>query len=354
MYQSFQSFLLWVGYFNRFLSVSLFAFILFALFFCYFLILYKEKRSNVSASDLKLLILGSACILFFAYTAFSHDLFNYMFDARIVTKYSLNPYEFTALQFPDDLWVRFMHWTHRTYPYGPVWLVVTLPFSFIGSGKFVLTFVFFKLLFILAYLGNSLLTYQILKKISPKQAYRGLILFALNPLILIETLVSPHNESLMLFFLLGSLYVFFVVERKILAIGFMLLSIGVKFITFLPALPLFLSLIMRKSLTFKTYMYLALIMLGIGIGYEIYIREPYPWYFVMLIGILALLPTRNSILFITTISISSLLRYIPYLLIGDYSLQTARIQDILFWVPLVFMSMYLIKSFLRKYHIKQA
>jgi len=64
--------------------------------------------------------------LLFSYPFLSHDLFNYLFDAKIVTFYHQNPYILKALDFPSDPWLRFMHWTHRTYPYGPSFLFLTL------------------------------------------------------------------------------------------------------------------------------------------------------------------------------------------------------------------------------------
>ncbi len=181
-YQSLQNQLIYLGYYNRPLSTLIYGVLIFLFFILYFLILQLVRQKKFSLSHINYFLVLSLGILFFSYPAFSHDLFNYMFDARIVTKYHANPYLYKALDFPSDLWIRFMHWVHRTYPYGPVWLMVTLPFSYLGFEKFVPTLFAFKLMFTLFHVGNSILIYRILKEKSPKDAAVGLTFYALNPL----------------------------------------------------------------------------------------------------------------------------------------------------------------------------
>src|SRR3989338_1949252 len=145
VYQSIQNNLTWVGYFNRPLSSAIYIFILFCLFVFYFILVKEVKNGRLKGKKFLFILCISSFLTFFSYPAFSHDLFNYMFDARIVTKYHYNPYFYKALDFPDDSWIRFMRWTHRTYTYGPVWLLTTIPFSALGFGKFVVTLLNFKL-----------------------------------------------------------------------------------------------------------------------------------------------------------------------------------------------------------------
>src|SRR3989338_3755047 len=161
IYQKAQQFLTYIGYFRRPYASFLYLIILAGLYITYSIILRMASRKNFSLGFLWQVIGLSMIFLFFAYPAFSHDFFNYMFDARIVTTYHLNPYFYKALDFPADLWIRFMHWTHRTYPYGPIWLLVTLPFSFLGFCKFVLTLVLFKVMFLIFYLSNIFLIWKI-------------------------------------------------------------------------------------------------------------------------------------------------------------------------------------------------
>lgn len=314
IYQQLQNLLIQLGYFNRPLSTLIYILLLLSLFVAYYLILKMVKKGTVDKRTVWMLILVSCLILFFSYSAFSHDLFNYMFDARIVTKYGLNPYSFKALDFPDDLWTRFMHWTHRTYPYGPVWLLISLPFSFLGFQKFTLTLLLFKLLFLFSYLINSYLIYLIVDKINNKHSLYALSFFAFNPLILIESLLSPHNDSLMLLFALLSIYLF-VNKKYFTSIFLMLTSAGVKFVT-LPLLlvPSFYLVFKRKLLTaFPLIYFISLIPV-------IYLRELLPWYAIPFIGLSTLVIENNFARILNfIISFVLLLKYVSFLYSGEWT-----------------------------------
>lgn len=333
-YQFFQNHLIYLGYYNRPLSTLIYGLILFLLFLFYILILRFVREKKLSFSHIQYFITLSIALLFFSYSAFSHDLFNYMFDARIVTKYHANPFVLKALDFPEDLWIRFMHWVHRTYPYGPVWLFITLPFSFLGFEKFVPTLFTFKIMFTLFHIGNIFLIYKILKARLPQHALLGITFYALNPLVLIESLVSPHNEVIMLFFLLASLYFTFIKRHAGFGIIHLLLSAGVKFVTIVVA-PLFLwEKFFGKNKESKRKWYLILLFLGFAIIGEMMYREPYPWYFLILIGVASLIPEDKAVRNITIgISIGALLRYAPYLYAGSYPFWVISWQWWLFVLP---------------------
>lgn len=332
IYQNIQQKLIYLGYFNRPLSTMIFLILVFLLSAIYLLILYLIKQKRLSLINIKWLVSVSCVILLFSYSAFSHDLFNYMFDARIVTTYAQNPYVRSALDFPGDLWIRFMHWTHRTYPYGPVWLLLTLPFSILGFGKFVLTLFAFKLMFTIFHLGNVYLIYKILKKTTPKLSLLGTAVYAFNPVVLIESLVSPHNEVVMLFFLLWAIYFITCENNKLAAIFNLLLSAGIKFVTII-LLPIFLFKNFARN--FNLFLILNLILLIPPLALQIILREPYPWYFIPLIGLGALLIQYPSInILIGGISFSAMLRYLPFLYLGEYSQTTTNAQNIIFFASI--------------------
>lgn len=332
LFQSFQKPLINLGFFNRPLSSLFFLIITSFLFLIYGYYLLRLKKDTLMQSKIWWVIIISSAILFFSYPAFSHDFFNYLFDARIVTKYFANPYFQKALDYPLDPWIRFMHWTHRTYPYGPLWLLITLPFSFLGFGKFVVTMFLFKFMFVLFYLGNCYLIDKLAQEINHDQKKFALVFFALNPLILIESLVSPHNESVMLFFLLLSLYYLFLYKRKILSLFFFIFSIGIKFITAI-ILPLFFIDKFRK-MDYQWFIKFTFWLLLIPILIEIYYREAYPWYFMLIIPIASLINGMNLLLIIF-LSLGLLLRYLPYLYFGEYNEETAFLQNILLLIPLI-------------------
>ncbi|OGK23430.1 hypothetical protein A3A46_03215 [Candidatus Roizmanbacteria bacterium RIFCSPLOWO2_01_FULL_37_13] len=180
-WEIFRDKMVYFGYYRREMSWIIYLAIVILLFISHYFFLKRYKQFN----PVKLaIIIGT--ILLFSYPFLSHDFFNYMFDAKVVTVYYKNPYFYKALDFPKDPWLRFMHWTHRTYPYGPLFLLITIIPSFLSFGKFALSFLFFKSTFIIFYI----LAVFFLNKLNKRYA----MIFATNPLIIIEGLVNSHND----------------------------------------------------------------------------------------------------------------------------------------------------------------
>ncbi|MBI5356971.1 hypothetical protein HZB78_05200 [Candidatus Collierbacteria bacterium] len=200
IYQSIQSQLTNIGYFNRPQSTIIFFSLLTLLSTFYFLLSAFSEKWYLSHKQLWILIIGSGLILTLSYPAFAHDIFNYIFDARTVVKYGQNPYFTTPLNFPDDDWTRFMRWTHVGSVYPPGWLITTVPFYLLGFGKFTLTLLSFKLLGLISFLSSSWL----ILKIAGRRAW---ILWSFNPMVLIESLSSVHNEITMVAFTLLAFYI---------------------------------------------------------------------------------------------------------------------------------------------------
>ncbi len=348
IYQQVQRQLILIGYFQRHLSALIYSLIQITMFGLYFYLMKLVLSHRLNIRQIVKLILLVSLLAILSYPALSHDIFNYMFDARIVTKYHLNPYFFKANDFPSDLWVRFMHWTHRYYPYGPIWLILTLPFSYLGLGKFVLTLMNFKLMFFLFHLGNLYLIYKITQKLYPDYKLVSLAFYGLNPLIISESLISPHNEVMMLFFALAALYWGALQNSRIKYFILMILSAGVKFIT-IALLPL---VLLKKNIKDKSAVEFllksSLALTALFICLEIYYREAYPWYFIIFIGFSSLLIKYKKLLIFTSIlSLSALGRYVPFLYEGVYSDNLQRTKNIIFYLPIIIYLIYYIFSLRR-------
>lgn len=342
-YQAIQYQLIQLGYYNRPASAYLFIGILTGLFLLYWHMLHLASKGNISFNSVRYIIAVSVVLGIFSYPAFSHDIFNYMFDARIVTTYGQNPYLSSAQDFPADLWVRFMHWTHRTYPYGPLWLVLTIPISFMGMGKFVITLLLYKMMFATFHMGNVWLIGRISTTLKSKHALLAMVIYGMNPLVIIESLVSPHNEVVMAFFLLLSLYYLVVAKLasrgstnlNVLSIVMLMVSGAIKFITWI-LLPVFLF---HKQITKRwgndRFLFLTIITLLIPLGYVMWQREPYSWYLLPLLALAALLSHYSWIRILASgVSLSLLLRYAPFLYFGDYTAQMRMWQNGTFFFSL--------------------
>ena len=157
-----------------------------------------------------------------SYPALSHDLFNYIFDARILTHYHVNPYLYKALDFPGDSMLRFMHWVHRTYPYGPTYLLISLIPSALGLGIFSMTFFLFKAMHVIFFIIAGWLL--------SKHERTTALLFITSPLIIVEGLINSHNDFIALS--LGIVGVYVLQKRKNLFAFIVFLTSGlVKFIS---------------------------------------------------------------------------------------------------------------------------
>lgn len=320
IYQICEKFLQHIGFFQRPLSTTIFSIIIILLFIFYGLLLYLTKRKKIEIKETKIIIFLTFIILVFSYNAFSYDLFNYIFDAKIITHYHQNPYFHKALDYTGDPMLSFMRWTQRLYPYGPGWLVLTVPLSFIGMNYFLLTFFLFKFLAGFSFVGSCWLIYKISDRIFPEDKLFNLSFWAFNPLVIIESLVSAHNDISMIFFMLLSIYLL-IIDRKFLSTISYLFSISIKFATgiFLPII-FFLIYLKKKNKNFEK-IFIFSILLSLITVIVASIRTTFqPWYLLMPLSLISFI-SRKRFIFIASIivSIFSVGIYIPYVYMTDYA-----------------------------------
>ena len=339
-----------IGYFQRSLSSSLFVIIIALLFFFYLMILHQIQKNRISKRSIWILIIAIVIILSFSYNAFSYDLFNYIFDAKIVTYYHLNPYMYKALDFPGDSMLSFMHWTHRVYPYGPIWLILTAPISFIGFQIFLPTFFLFKIFISICFLGTVFYTGKILQKFSPKDELFGIAFFALNPLVITESLVSAHNDIAMIFLAMWAMYLlanFKYVRSFIL----LFLSIGIKFSTFILA-PFFLLIIFlrskKKTINWPLVFAATTASMIIPVFLASHRTTFQPWYLLSILPFAALVAKKYYVFIPSVIiSIFAVFEYLPFLYLGNWG---KPVPLILFWMTagsVLFSAVIVMVKFLR-------
>lgn len=192
---------MWQTFFeNRQLLSYIYFFLTTILIITYLVILKIMPNLKNRVKWLVIYSLLAVLPLSISYNALSHDVFNYIFNARMVIKYGADPHVQTAIQFADiDDWVRFMHNTHTPAPYGYGWTAISLLPVFIGSGKFLATWLLMRAVAILSIL---LLIYSLdqlsLQIRGEKVSVRSLAWLLLNPLFLIEVVSSMHNDLWMM------------------------------------------------------------------------------------------------------------------------------------------------------------
>ncbi len=334
IWQIFQTFFQHIGYFQRPLSTYFYSGLIILLFIFYCLTLWLVKKKKITKKQLWIIIIGASVILFFSYNAFSYDLFNYIFDAKIVTHYHQNPYEHKALDYFGEPMLGFMHWTHRTYPYGPVWLLLTVPLSFVGFGYFLGTLMLFKLLMLVSYLATVFFLGKILRRIAPQNELFGLTFFALNPLVIIESLISAHHDIVMMAFVFWGL--FLLIEKKyVRSLILLILSVGIKFASIF-FLPMFIGAYMlgrKKTIDWQKLFMLTIALMTLSVIFASFRTELQPWYLLWVLPLVALCTTKKWLVFpAITMSFGLMLHYIPYFYTGNWD---PPIPTIKFWITIV-------------------
>lgn len=322
----FKNAMIGLGYYNRPLSAFLMLTLLVTLFGSYIYLI--KKADKLSLKTIIIGLSGVAVVGLLSYPGFSHDFFNYLFDARIVSTYGQNPYLVMPQDFVGDPWLRFMHWIHRTYPYGPGWLVATVPLTFIGMGKFVLTLLIFKLGFVINYLASVFLLWKITR------SKKLVVFFAFNPLVVIESVISPHIDSVMNTLLLATFY-FYQSKKLGLSMLFTLLSASIKYLTIVTLPFLFWKWPLDKVARFTIGA------LFIALSIVIVQREFYPWYLLPVLGAAAVISKSNYLRpFLVALSLGLLLQYLPYIYTGSYLGNTQVAKIVLLLLPILVWSIF--------------
>jgi len=142
-------------------------------------------------------------ILVWLYPITANDLFRYVLRARLRVVYGANPYLVPLSDFPDDPLLSFAgEWAGHLSPYGPAWELLAEGVARLGFQGLVSGALAYKVVVLLAYLAcTGLLIW------GTKGDAQAVLLFAWNPLVLIQGPGNGHNDLLMLAWaLLGLLF----------------------------------------------------------------------------------------------------------------------------------------------------
>jgi hypothetical protein len=277
-----------------------------------------KNRRNLTPRSIGIWHGLSGLILLLGYNAYSHDIFNYLFNAKMVLRYQANPHVRVALDFPADLWLRFMHNVHTPAPYGYGWTLLSLlPFS-LGLGKFFSAYLAMKL-FMAAGLGLYLyFIWKLLELEKIKSAGYRFAMLAFHPLLLIETLMNGHNDVWMMWPALAGLYWLRRRKSMVLAGVGLAFSIFTKFATvlLLPVMLIELTFLRRlKQLDWWRGHWAELSALAL-LAPLLTTRSQqfHPWYLIWSLSFLPLINWKWLRYGLMGLSISSLYRYLPWIL----------------------------------------
>ena len=321
---------LYTGYYSahRILLTSLYVILISVLFGCFY---FSTKNVDKLKNNLKKIAIFVILLAIIAYpAALTFDIFNYMTTAKVLFLHQENPYIIYPIEFIDDSYLEFTRATNKTALYGPFWIMLSGIPHLAGLGNFILTLFSFKVFIALFYIGTIYMIGKIDKN--------AVIFFALNPLVIVETLVSGHNDIVMIFFAIVSFYLFFKKRYGLSALAF-IGSILIKFAT-LFLIPVFIAMakdniIGKKIDKEKAFVYSA------GFMFLIFLLSPlreelYPWYAVWFVVFTSFL-YKNKFLqnLVLVFSFGLMLRYVPYMATGTYFGFTPIVRNLLMIAPLV-------------------
>ncbi len=188
----------------------------------------------------------------------SHDTFVYASYSRLLAAYHANPYFVPIASFPRDPFTPLNYYARTVSAYGPIWMLVCGFFGQVlppSPTAYVLAFRLFALAF---HLLNIWLVGRTLLNMgrSPHIVTLGMLLYAWNPLVLLESGLGGHNDVFMMTFVLFG--ILFAVRAEtpgadlrpreyLLPVAAFTLAVLVKF-TALPILAAYLLFVLCKKL----------------------------------------------------------------------------------------------------------
>ena len=340
-YWQFQKFMWRLGFQERLWSVGIYSLII----LIWFIVYQKIYTAFVAGQLLNRHIIRSLIftigLLLLANPALSSDIYNYIFNAKMVWVYGANPHRQVALNFPDDQWLRFMHNTHTPAPYGYGWTMLSLVPSVIGQNHLKLTLLLVKMFVGAFFAGVIFFQSKIGKLLAATKWREGIVLFALNPLVLIETFGNGHNDVVMMALALASIYLALRASRQkgLLLWGasglFFLASYSIKYgsIAILVGVGLWYALSLLKK---KFSLGGALAIAQFSPLLTIRSQRFLPWYLIWPLSFIPFISERWLVKLALFFSLSSLLSYLPHLYRGEYTIEVQRLRQLItFGLPII-------------------
>jgi hypothetical protein len=158
----------------------------------------------------------SGCIFLFTPASLSDDVYGYASYGRLLSVHHANPYVISPSAFPQDPTFPLIHWKDAFAPYGPLWIVLSAVVGLISGPDRLEYLIAFRLIAFAAHLLNIWLVTVTLRTMGrpSRTVALGTLLYAWNPLVLLESSAGGHNDVFMLTFILLGLLLSARAERK--------------------------------------------------------------------------------------------------------------------------------------------
>ncbi|MBI4301133.1 MAG: glycosyltransferase family 39 protein [Chloroflexi bacterium] len=227
-----------------------------AIGYIYWVLLERFRTPSPSIRIVVIFAILFSLTLSLSYPVMSNDIFKYAFNGRILAIYHANPFLTTPDAFSNDPYLPLVYWHNRLSAYGPIWRWMEASSALLAPGNCLATILTLKGWSISFFLADTALVYAILRRTHPEKAVLGTMIFAWNPLIVIESAVNGHNDSVLVFFLLLAVYL--ALTRKYLwVIPALVLSVLIKPVTII-LIPIFALYVLKELENTKQRLQVAL------------------------------------------------------------------------------------------------
>jgi len=337
----------WWGFFNKPQSSLLFAVLTPLIFAFYYLICGNFFKKEFKLKQVVLFALVIGMILVFSYPAFSYDIFNYIFNAKMVLEYGADPHQRTAMEFKDPM-LGFMRNVHTPAPYFYGWTLASLLPYCLGLGRIFPEIISFKVFSAVSLFGCFFILKKIYSIYKINHYKLRLTLFLLNPLILIEIIGVGHNDLIMMFFALTSFYflIKFKNEKKlqflIYSLLFIAFSVSNKYATVV-LIPLFFIWYFKQDFDIGSWGALLLFMLPFSRP----LNQLHSWYLIWPLS-WSFLSKKETVVYLGVfLSFFALMRYVPFIYYGHWNYPVHLLRLIIYFaIPLLVVIWKLINSLL--------
>lgn len=217
-----------------------------ALFGFYFWALRIAKERN-DESSLRTVFLGGVAffsVQLLSSVMLSTDVFAYAMYGRVISLYHANPYDLAPPIAGDDPFLKLFAQEYLPSWYGPLWTIISAAITKITGAQVGLTVFAFRLTSTSAAMVCGGIIASILRRHAPERATQGMVFFLWNPLLVLETGLSCHNDAVMLMFVLLAVWLH-LRGWKACAVVALTLSALVKFLTGM-LIPLYVLLVLRQ------------------------------------------------------------------------------------------------------------
>ena len=148
--------------------------------------------------------IAAGLIYVFTPAMLSHDIIVYASSSRLMATYHANPYFVPISTYPHDPFNMLNYWANSTSPYGPAWSAICYLWGLILAPQASAYALAFRLFALAAHLVNTWLVATTLRTSgqSNRIVILGTLLYAWNPLVVLESSLGGHNDVFMVTFLL--------------------------------------------------------------------------------------------------------------------------------------------------------